>query len=327
MLVFIDESGDSGLKIEKGSSRYFTIALVVFEDNDEAVACDQRIELLKRELAWNPKSEFHFKNNSDKVRKGFLHAVSPYNFFYYGVVLNKDPKKLWGDGFRDKKSFYKYACGLVFENAKPKLTEATVVIDESGSLDFRKQLTTYLRRKLNEQFQGKPRAVIEVDVPTDASTDTPVSVTDVPTDNASSTQVSEPVDAPAPVEDTSAPIAPVDAAPVEAPVVVSPVLEPAPPVVQSAPAPQEDKFIQNQSLWRQLLQKSAAVRKQRQFNNIAKVYQFILQRKHATDRDVQLFLLCRTATAQSYLDALIAQNQIKRVGETHSSKAYYVPVS
>ena len=35
MLVFIDESGDTGLKIEKGSSRYFVIALVSFEENEE----------------------------------------------------------------------------------------------------------------------------------------------------------------------------------------------------------------------------------------------------------------------------------------------------
>lgn len=136
MLVFIDESGDSGLKIEEGSSRYFTVALVVFEDREEATACDQRIELLKRELGWQD-GEFHFKRNSERIRLSFLQAVAPYNFFYYGIVINKDPKKLWGEGFRDKHSFYKYACGLVFENAKEKLQNATVVIDESGDLDFR----------------------------------------------------------------------------------------------------------------------------------------------------------------------------------------------
>ena len=159
MLIFIDESGDAGMKLEQGSSRYFTIALVVFEENDEAIACDQRIELLKRELGWKSDSEFHFKNNSDRVRRVFLEAVARYNFFYYGIVLNKDPKKLWGSGFRDKQSFYKYACGLVFENAKPKLLEATVVIDASGSLDFKNQLTKYLRRKLNEQSKSKLRVV------------------------------------------------------------------------------------------------------------------------------------------------------------------------
>lgn len=117
MLVFIDESGDPGLKLDRGSSRFFCIGLVIFQENDEALACDQRIELLKRELGWKKSSEFHFKRNSDRVRESFLNAVAPYNFFYYGIVINKDPKKLWGEGFRDKQSFYKYASGLVNECA------------------------------------------------------------------------------------------------------------------------------------------------------------------------------------------------------------------
>lgn len=60
MLVFIDESGDPGLKIEKGSSRYFTVSLVVFEDKEEALACDQRIGLLRRELGWEQKKRISF---------------------------------------------------------------------------------------------------------------------------------------------------------------------------------------------------------------------------------------------------------------------------
>jgi len=150
MLIFIDESGDSGLKIDNGSSRFFTIGLVVFEDHEDAVACDQRIGLIKKELGWEANGEFHFKKNSERVRVAFLQAVAPYNFFYYGIVINKDPIKLSGDGFKNKSSFYKYACRLVFENAKEKLQEAIVVIDKSGNLDFRNQLATYLKRKMNQ---------------------------------------------------------------------------------------------------------------------------------------------------------------------------------
>lgn len=149
MIVLIDESGDPGLKLDQGSSQYFAVALVAFEEPDDALACDQRIQLLKKELGWEPNQEFHFKRNSDRIRSAFLSAVAPYNFFYYGIVINKDPKKLWGEGFKSKTSFYKYACGLVFENAKDKLHNATVIIDKSSSMDFRRQLATYLRRKLN----------------------------------------------------------------------------------------------------------------------------------------------------------------------------------
>lgn len=150
MLAFIDESGDPGFKLDQGSSRYFTVALVVFEDHTEAISCDQRIGLLRRELGWNDQSEFHFKHNSDPDRRAFLQAVAPYNFFYYGIVINKDPEKLWGEGFKYKQSFYKYTCSLVFENAKDKLDQSIVVIDGSGSLDFKQQLAKYLKSRVNE---------------------------------------------------------------------------------------------------------------------------------------------------------------------------------
>lgn len=154
MLVFIDESGDTGRKINKGSSKYFVIGLVLFEDHSEAMACDQRIELLKHELGKTSAFEFHFQNNSDKVRRTFLEAILPYSFTYFAVVIDKDPKKLVGDGFNVKESFYKYACHMVFSNAKPHLDNAIVVLDKSGSPTFQYGLKKYLNLKtngLNEQ--------------------------------------------------------------------------------------------------------------------------------------------------------------------------------
>ena len=148
MLMFIDESGDAGLKLESGSSKYFIVGLVAFEDHDEAQAADSRIELLKRELGFPPHFEFHFNGMKPVHRQQFLEALAPYDFFYFGIVINKP--KLKGPGFQYKESFYKYTCGLVFENAKPRLNNAIVVIDGSGSKDFRQQLKNYLRKRLRD---------------------------------------------------------------------------------------------------------------------------------------------------------------------------------
>lgn len=152
MLVFIDESGDPGMKLASSSSRYFTVTLLVFEDNDEALAADQRIGLLKRELRFPDHFEFHFNNLRPDFREAFLKAVSPYEWFYFSIVLNKE--KLTGKGFQFPDSFYKYTCSLVFENAKPYLNEATVVIDGRGSRQFRRQLSAYLRKRVNAQESG-----------------------------------------------------------------------------------------------------------------------------------------------------------------------------
>jgi len=146
MLVFIDESGDPGLKLGQGSSPLFCVALVIFEENEDAEAADVAIDNLRSRLGLRESYEFHFNNSSRAMRESFLNAVASHNFFYHGIIINK--AKLTGPGFRVKESFYKYACGLVFENAKPQLSQATVVIDGSGSRDFRKQLATYLRRRI-----------------------------------------------------------------------------------------------------------------------------------------------------------------------------------
>lgn len=71
MLVFVDESGDPGLKLEQGSSTHFVVALVIFEDHDEAQAADDRIGLLRRELRLDPRYEFRF----NKCRRGGSRTV------------------------------------------------------------------------------------------------------------------------------------------------------------------------------------------------------------------------------------------------------------
>ena len=151
MLVFIDESGDTGRKIGKGSSRYFVISLLVFEDNEEALNCNQRISLLRKELKLSDNFEFHFQDNSYAVRESFLSAVNPYQFMYFGVVIDKAPDKLWGEGFKTKESFYKYSCQMVFTNAKPYLDGAIVVLDKTGSPIFMSSLAKYLKSRMNSE--------------------------------------------------------------------------------------------------------------------------------------------------------------------------------
>lgn len=148
MLMFIDESGDAGLKVDCGSSKYFIVALVAFEDHDEASAAHERIDLLRGEMGLPDRFEFHFNKLKRDLRKQFLTAVAPFDFFYWGIVIDK--AGLTERDFHLKESFYKYTCGLVFENAKPRLTNTTVVIDGSSSKYFRQQLKTYLARRLKD---------------------------------------------------------------------------------------------------------------------------------------------------------------------------------
>lgn len=151
MLVFADESGDPGRKVKEGSSLYFLVALVTFEDNNEALDCDRRIDLLRKQLNLAPAFEFHFSSNSARVREQFLQAVAPYPFFCHTFALNKDRDRLYGQGFVFKESLYKFAARMTFENAKPYLVNAKVVIDGSGGRQFRDELSAYLRKRIISQ--------------------------------------------------------------------------------------------------------------------------------------------------------------------------------
>jgi len=55
MLVFVDESGDCGIKGKAGSSQLFVIAAVIFEENLSAEACDKRVT----NYALNASAEVH----------------------------------------------------------------------------------------------------------------------------------------------------------------------------------------------------------------------------------------------------------------------------
>ncbi len=150
MLLFLDESGDTGKKLTTGSSAYFTVGLVLFLDNDEALACDRRIDQLRTELKLPAGYEFHFANNSKRVREAFLAAIALYNFSVIIVAIDKQGAKLFSDGLDAETSFYQYATQLALTTALPYLNQATLVIDKSGSRTFQGELRRYLRTKLDD---------------------------------------------------------------------------------------------------------------------------------------------------------------------------------
>jgi len=148
LLVFIDESGDAGMKNKQGSSGLFVMVAVIFKENQEAEKCDRRIADLRKTLSRSGQKEYQFNHTDRKERIEFFSVVERFDFTYVGFVLNKD--ELFGEGFKFKESFYKYTANLLFENAKGYLHEATVVIDRCGDREFRRQLALYLKKKVNK---------------------------------------------------------------------------------------------------------------------------------------------------------------------------------
>jgi hypothetical protein len=66
MLAFIDESGDPGFRVSKGSSAIFVTSMVMFPDSASALSTQRKIEALQKKLG---------STDSLKMLAGFIFVV------------------------------------------------------------------------------------------------------------------------------------------------------------------------------------------------------------------------------------------------------------
>ncbi len=143
MLVFIDESGDPGFKVARGSTPVFALAMVLFQNNGEATRTQGIVDAGKARLNVSP--EFKFNKCNGVRRDGFFELVAGCDFRVRAIVIQKD--LIWSERLRsDCESFYQFFLKSMLKFDNDVLRDATVVIDGSGDRDFKKTLATALKR-------------------------------------------------------------------------------------------------------------------------------------------------------------------------------------
>ena len=147
-LVFIDEAGDPGFKIGQGSSNYFVIALVIFNDNLDAEEVALKIKRYRQQLKYKEGYEFKFNKSSPQLRKEFLKEIKNYKFLIRAIVVNK--KDIYSLHLRTNKgALYNYFLMQVLNKSNHIISDCLIRIDGRGERAFRQQLQTYLRQSLN----------------------------------------------------------------------------------------------------------------------------------------------------------------------------------
>lgn len=145
MLVFIDESGDPGFKVSKGSSPVFTAVLVAFRDRTQAAPTDAAISALAERLKIQP--EFKFSKSRPEVKDAFFNAVAPFDFCVRSIVVVKD--KIYSPHLRaNKEAFYGFFVKSMLKFDNNLLQAAKIVIDGSGDREFKRELASYFRKQL-----------------------------------------------------------------------------------------------------------------------------------------------------------------------------------
>jgi Protein of unknown function (DUF3800) len=145
MLVFIDESGDPGFRLEKGSSAVFVAALVVFRDHAQARATDAAIETAAIRLGIKP--EFKFSKCRPEIRDAFFAAVQRFDFSVRAIVVEKT--RIYSAHLRlRKEAFYSFFVKTMLRFDNGLLKEAQIIIDGSGGRTFKREMGVYFRRHL-----------------------------------------------------------------------------------------------------------------------------------------------------------------------------------
>lgn len=147
MLVFIDESGDPGFKVAKGSSPLFVAAMVIFADHDEARKTQELVRSLLGRV--HRRREFKFNKCRPAVRDEFFSRVASQNFAVRGIVVRK--QLIWSERLRsDDESFYRFFIKSMVKFDNQSLRDAKVFIDGAGDRAFRQSLVTYLKHHVGK---------------------------------------------------------------------------------------------------------------------------------------------------------------------------------
>jgi hypothetical protein len=145
MLVLIDESGDAGFKLDKGSSSYFVVTMTIFSDFAEAEKCSVVIKQLQ--IAQRIFPEFKFSGCRDIVRDQFFETLRAFDFRIYAMVVPKD--SIYSRTLKsDSEKFYNFFVRQLLSYHANLLKNAHVKIDESGDKRFKRELANYIRRMI-----------------------------------------------------------------------------------------------------------------------------------------------------------------------------------
>ena len=141
MLVFIDESGDAGFKLQTGSSDSFVMALVIFDDDLDAEKTSLAIKELRRKLKLRDKFEFKFNKTNRKFRHAFFNAVRSFKFRVRAIIVKKE--LIHSQRLRsNREDFYNYVIMQVLKQSGGSIKNAK-----------RNQLRVYLSRSLDNKHR------------------------------------------------------------------------------------------------------------------------------------------------------------------------------
>jgi predicted methyltransferase len=112
-LAFIDESGNNSFEFETQGNCFIVSAIICTEENLHGI--ERQIDEVRRKYNFQSselKSSKIAGNHSKRIK--ILNEFEDSNFTVVTLIVDK--KRLNSQGFKYKKSFYKYLNGILYKN-------------------------------------------------------------------------------------------------------------------------------------------------------------------------------------------------------------------
>ena len=154
MIIFVDESGDPGLKIDRGSSRYLILAFVIFDSHKDALQTTKRLNKFRKKYKYSSSYEFKFNKTKKSIKIDFLKYVNKCNFSIRTIILDKE---ILGDEFQGitQNNIYEICLRILLKETIGNHIEIKLRIDGKVDRELRKSIKTSLRIYLKEEVKSK----------------------------------------------------------------------------------------------------------------------------------------------------------------------------
>jgi len=142
IIAFADEFGNNSFDFDTQGSHFIVTSIIM--NFDELNENNIKLEKIRKKYFQTGEIKSSKVAKNHNRRKRILTELNTINFSIYSVVVDK--RKLYTEGFKYKRSFYKYLNGLVYKELYRTFPQLNLIVDEHGSNDFMRSFKKYVNR-------------------------------------------------------------------------------------------------------------------------------------------------------------------------------------
>ena len=159
MIAFADEYGNNSFKFDTQGT-HFVIASVICKEEKITTLESQLKDIRQNHKFQTGELKSNKVGKNYERRKRILRDIAKMNCSFYAVIVDK--RKLYGKGFKYKKSFYKYLNNLLYKELFRTFQKLKIYVDEHGGNDYMLEFKKYVKKNHQKDlFKGSDFDVLD----------------------------------------------------------------------------------------------------------------------------------------------------------------------